>query len=98
MRIAWVEIRLHPHPRDWAIELWQWPHQEFVKREKVKIALFGIQMGPVEFCLWLFKPGQYAIVPAGKSLPCGPGFLESHSPSVQSDVEGRIGLKRCWSL
>jgi hypothetical protein len=84
MRIAWVEIRLRPNPHDWAVELWQWPHQNFVKLHKVKTAFFGIQIGPAELRFWLFKPGQYAMVPAGeKALPCGPGFLESQSPSVQ---------------
>jgi hypothetical protein len=87
MRIGWVEIRLRPHPCDWAVELWQWPHQNFVKLHKVKTAFFGIQIGPVELGLWVFKPGQYAIAPAGKkALPCGPGFLESQSPALQGDV------------
>jgi len=64
MRIAWVEIRLRPNPHDWAVELWQWPHQNFVKLHKVKTAFFGIHIGPAEVRFWLFKPGQYAIVPA----------------------------------
>jgi hypothetical protein len=95
MRIGWVEIRLRPHPCDWAVELWQWPHQNFVKLHKVKTAFFGIQIGPAELRFWLFKPGQYAMVPAGeKALLCGPGFLESHLPPVQ----GGVRLHRFWSL
>ena len=87
MRIAWVEIRLRPWPRDWAVELWQWPHQDFIKRHNVKRGFFGVQIGPVEMRFWVFKPGQYAIVPAGKALPCGPGFLESYFPAVQGGVQ-----------
>jgi hypothetical protein len=63
MRISRIEIRLRLGPGDWAVELWQWPHQEFVKQHKVKTALVAVQMGPVEVGFWIGKPGQYEIVP-----------------------------------
>jgi len=81
------EVLVRPRLGDWAVERWQWPHQDFVKQHKVKTALFGIQIGPLELGLWVFKPGQYAIVPAGQALLCGPGFLESQCPSVQGNVQ-----------
>ena len=98
MRVGWVEIRVRPRLVDWAVELWQWPHPNFVKHHQVKTALFGLQIGPIELGLWVFKPGQYAIVPAGQALPCGPGFLESHLPAVQGGYEGGVRLYRFWSL
>ena len=98
MRIGWVEIRLRPYPEDWAVERWQWPHQDFVKRHKVKTALFGLQIGPIELGFWVFKPGQYAIVPAGKALRSGPVFPQSHFPSLRSGVEGGVRVYRFWSL
>jgi len=45
------------------VELWQWPHQEFVKQQKVKTALVAVQIGPIEVGFWIGKPGQYEIVP-----------------------------------
>ena len=87
MWIGWVEIRVRPRLGDWAVERWQWPHQDFVKQHKVKTALFGIQIGPIELGLWVFKPGQYAIVPADKALPHSPGSLENPSPPIQGGVQ-----------
>jgi hypothetical protein len=63
VRISRIEFRVRPRPRDWAVELWQWPNQEFVKQHKVKTALVAIQIGPVEVRFWIGRPGQYEIVP-----------------------------------
>jgi len=63
MRLGRIEIKLHLRPRDWTVEVWQWPHQDFVRRYRVKRDLLGLQVGPLELCFWLIKPGQYAIVP-----------------------------------
>src|SRR5690349_24234932 len=98
MRVGWVEIRVRPRLSDWAVERWQWPHQDFVKHHKVKTALFGLQIGLIELGLWVFKPGQYAIAPAGQALPRGPGFLESQCPALQGGGDGGVRLYRFWSL
>jgi len=63
MRISRIEIRLRLRPGDWAVELWQWPHQEFVKQHQVKRALVAVQIGPFEAGFWIGRPGQYAIIP-----------------------------------
>jgi len=98
MRLGWIEIRLRLHPSEWTVECWQWPHRDFVTHYKVKTALFGIQIGPVELRLWVLKPGQYAIVPAGKALPRSSGFLERHLPPLPSSGESGVRLYRFWSL
>ena len=45
------------------------PHEDFVKQRKVKTALVGIQVGPLDLGFWRFRPGQYAIVPADENAP-----------------------------
>ena len=85
MRISRIEIRLRPHPRDWAVELWQWPHQEFVKQRQVKTALVAVQIGPVEVGLWIGRPGQYEIVPeeaVGGDEPCAATRPPGTSPGL----------------
>jgi hypothetical protein len=63
MRIGRIEIRLWLRPEEWTVELWQWPHQDVVKRDQVQRAFVGLQIGPVELGFWLLKPGQYVLVP-----------------------------------
>ena len=83
MRISRIEIRLRLQPGDWAVELWQWPHQEFVKRHQVKRALVAVQIGPVEVGFWMIKPGEYAIVPEKATHgdgQCAPACQSSTRP------------------
>ncbi len=80
MRIGRIEFRLRPRLRDWAVELWQWPHQEFVKRHKVKRALVAVQIGPVELGFWIGKPGQYALILEDRSLRQRPDLEQQHCP------------------
>ena len=61
MRIGRIEIRLRPSPRDWKIERWQWPHEDFVQRHRVRRAFVGVQVGPVELGFWILHPGQYSV-------------------------------------
>src|SRR5215212_1261851 len=63
MRIGRIEIRLWVHPEDWTVELWQWPHEDVVKRYQVQRAFVGLQIGPVDLGFWLLEPGQYVLVP-----------------------------------
>ena len=63
MRISRIEFRVRLRPRDWAVERWQWPHQEFVRQHQVKTALVAVQIGPIEIGFWIGRPGLYEIVP-----------------------------------
>ena len=53
MRVGRVEVRLWPRPRDWTIERWQWPHENFLAHYRAKPALVAVQIGPIELRLWV---------------------------------------------
>ena len=80
MRISRIELRLRPRPGDWAVERWQWPHQEFVRQHKVKRALVAMQIGPVELGFWIGKPGQYALIFEDRPLSQRPDLEQQHCP------------------
>jgi len=63
MRIGRIEVRFWLRSAAWAVEFWQWPHHDVVKRDQVQRACVGFQIGPVELGFWLHNPGQYALVP-----------------------------------
>jgi hypothetical protein len=63
MRIGRIEMRLWLRLDAWAVEFWQWPHPDVVKRDQVQRACVGFQIGPVDLGFWLHNPGQYALVP-----------------------------------
>jgi len=58
-----IEIRFWPYTEAWTVAFWQWPHQDVVKRDQVRRAYIGFQIGPVELGFWLHNPGQYALIP-----------------------------------
>ena len=38
MRIGLIEMRFWPRAQAWAVGVWQWPHQDVVKRDHPAIA------------------------------------------------------------
>ena len=91
MRIGWMEVRLRLRARDWVVELWQWPHQDFVKRHKVKTVFFGIQVGPVDVGFWTFRPGQYALVPAEERDPAALAFSKAIVHRFRAALRAGLG-------